>query len=465
MRVATNSYRLARDPAAYRARHQRDWVPVEGQAPTSEGPAAQPRDKDSQGGEGRQQGEGARRRRHRGGRGPHDRPERSPQQPSEAQNKSTTAPPQATMGPVAGSAEPVSAASVGSVGFVPSTVPMADAVPVQDTQDEALRTGAAGLAGADLANLDTLSLPRQPLPPPEPLFPQPVVRPPAADEDDTPVIPGRRQKLTAMMEAELDRAMGGLSLDDLMRGEGSGPGAVLEPESRHTGRVVAIRRDEVFVEIRRPRARLPARRDSFETLPQPGESIEVIVQRFNAEEGLYDLTLPGASVDSGNWDEVHEGMLVDAQVTGHNAGGLECEVNHIRGFIPVSQISLYRVEDLAQFVGQKFTCLITEANAARKNLVLSRRAVLEREQEERKTDLLRVACARPGLRRHGPQADGLRGLCRAGQRRRRLAARQPVVVGPHQASQRGRAGRPAGPRPHREDRPRERAASAFPIAR
>ena len=90
------------------------------------------------------------------------------------------------------------------------------------------------------------------------------------------------------------------------------------------------------------------------------------------------------SVELGNWDDVHEGMLVDAQVTGHNTGGLECEVNHLRGFIPVSQISLYRVEDLAQFVGQRFTCLISEANPSRKNLVLSRRAVLEREKEEKK---------------------------------------------------------------------------------
>jgi small subunit ribosomal protein S1 len=206
--------------------------------------------------------------------------------------------------------------------------------------------------------------------------------------DDAPVIPSRRQKPTATMEAELDRAMGGLSLDDLMSGgEGGGQEGALEPESRQRGRVVALRREEVFVEFGgREQGCVPAR--SFETLPQPGDTIEVIVQRFNAEEGLYDLTLPGMSVDLGNWDQVHEGMLVDAQVTGHNTGGLECEVNHIRGFIPVSQISLYRVEDLAQFVGQRFACLITDANPARKNLVLSRRAVLEREQEEKKQAFL-----------------------------------------------------------------------------
>ena len=160
-------------------------------------------------------------------------------------------------------------------------------------------------------------------------------------------------------------------------------GRRLEPESRHRGRVVALRRDEVFVEFGgREQGCLPVR--SFEAPPKPGDNIEVVVQRFNAEEGLYDLTLPGASVELGNWDEVHEGMLVDVQVTGHNTGGLECEVSHIRGFIPVSQISLYRVEDLAQFVGQRFTCLITDANPSRKNLVLSRRAVLEHENEEKK---------------------------------------------------------------------------------
>jgi small subunit ribosomal protein S1 len=258
------------------------------------------------------------------------------------------------------------------------------------------------LAGADLANLDTLSMPRQATAPATatrervprcpPPFPEPVKRPPVAADheymvpDDAPILPGRRQKLTPTMEAELDRAMGGLSLDDLMTGgDGGGQEGGLEPESRQSGRVVALRRDEVFVEFGgREQGCLPAR--SFETPPQPGDTIEVIVQRFNAEDGLYDLTLPGASVELGNWDEVHEGMLVDAQITGHNTGGLECEVNHIRGFIPVSQISLSRVEDLAQFVGQRFACLITDANPARKNLVLSRRAVLEREKEEKKKD-------------------------------------------------------------------------------
>jgi len=303
------------------------------------------------------------------------------------QGPSADLPLQAAVQPVAppNTLEPM--ATPGLISAAQQSAPVAEqgpAVSPHAAQDDALQAGAAVLAGADLANLDTLSMPRQPLPPPEPPFPEPIRQPSSADEDLAPVIPGRRQKPTARMEAELDRAMGGLSLDDLMSSdEAGGQEGGLEPDSQHRGRVVALRRDEVFVDFGgREQGCLPAH--SFETPPQPGDSIEVIVRRFNAEDGLYELSLPGASVELGNWDEVHEGMLVDAQITGHNSGGLECEINHIRGFIPVSQISLYRVEDLAQFVGQKFACLITDANPSRKNLVLSRRAVLEREKEEKK---------------------------------------------------------------------------------
>ena len=178
------------------------------------------------------------------------------------------------------------------------------------------------------------------------------------------------------------------SFDAWMRtGNVFGGEEAFEPESRHTGRVVAVRRDEVFIELGgREQGCLPLHQ--FAAPPKAGDAVEVVVQRLNADDGLYDLRLPEAAADISDWGDLNEGMMVDAQVTGHNSGGLECEVNHIRGFIPVSQISLYRVEDLAQFVGQRMTCLISEANPLRKNLVLSRRAVLEREKEEARQKML-----------------------------------------------------------------------------
>jgi len=127
--------------------------------------------------------------------------------------------------------------------------------------------------------------------------------------------------------------------------------------------------------------------------------VDVVVSRFDGDEGLYHLSLPGGAVDVGDWSDIEEGLVVEARVTGHNKGGLECEVNKIRGFIPASQISPYRVEEFEQFVGEKFACLVTEAKPERRNLVLSRRAVLERQREADRRELLDAL--KPGDVREG----------------------------------------------------------------
>jgi small subunit ribosomal protein S1 len=49
---------------------------------------------------------------------------------------------------------------------------------------------------------------------------------------------------------------------------------------------------------------------------------------------------------------------------------------------------MYRVDDLAQFVGEKMTCVVTEANPEKRNLVLSRRDAIERDRAEAKTRLM-----------------------------------------------------------------------------
>jgi small subunit ribosomal protein S1 len=240
----------------------------------------------------------------------------------------------------------------------------------------------------------------------EPTEPSP--HPEAVDEPDEPVPaaptgrfppPNIRAKLPADLEAELEAAMAGSSLDELIdRDEAVTKQAALEPESKQTGRIVLIHREDVFVELGgREQGVVPLKQ--FAESPELEAEIEVVVTRFNPEEGLYDLTLPHAAADVGDWDDLEEGMVVEARVTGHNSGGLECEVNRLRGFIPISQISLYRVEDLAPFVDEKFLCVVTEANPQRRNLVLSRRAMLEREREEARRALL--ASLAPGQTHEG----------------------------------------------------------------
>jgi len=194
-------------------------------------------------------------------------------------------------------------------------------------------------------------------------------------------LPNLRQALTPDLEEEFQAALGDAPVDELLSGGESAGREMLEPDARHTGRVVAVQRDDVFLELGgREQGCLPLAQ--LDQPPAVGDELEVVVGRFNAEDGLYEVRMPEAAVDVDDWADIEEGMVVEARVTGHNTGGLECQVNQLRGFIPISQVALYRVEDLAEFVDQKFPCLVTEANPRRRNLVLSRRAVLEREREE-----------------------------------------------------------------------------------
>lgn len=197
-----------------------------------------------------------------------------------------------------------------------------------------------------------------------------------------PPKPHRREKLSADLEAELEAALGGRSLEQVI-GEGAAAAGkeLAELDSRRSATVVRVHGDNVFFLLNGRNEGVASVRQ-FTTPPNPGQAFDVIVKSFNAEDGLYELHIPGASIEVGDWSDLNEGSIVEAKVTGSNTGGLECMVNTIRGFIPVSQVALYRIENTAEFVGQKLVCVVTEANPQRRNLVLSRRAVLEREKEE-----------------------------------------------------------------------------------
>ncbi|HOA51829.1 MAG TPA: S1 RNA-binding domain-containing protein [Thermogutta sp.] len=192
----------------------------------------------------------------------------------------------------------------------------------------------------------------------------------------------RRLGLPPDLEKEYAEALGDVPVEELIQ-ETSAKFKVgqLEPESRHVGKVLAVRGENVFVELGlREQGIVPLR--SFREPPEVGQSVEVRVVRFVPNEGIYELVLPAAAADVADWADLSEGMIVEARVTGVNQGGLECEVNRIRGFIPISQIDIFRVEKPEEYVGQVFTCVVLEADAQRKNLVLSRRAILEREREQ-----------------------------------------------------------------------------------
>jgi len=187
---------------------------------------------------------------------------------------------------------------------------------------------------------------------------------------------GERKKL-----AGADRGQEGRS--------GSGP---------QQGKVIAIRGKSIFVDLgAKSEGVLPV--EQFQdALPQPGDMIEVLVDHFDTDEGLLILSRKGAAVEA-NWENLRKGLIVEARVTKTNKGGLDVDVDGIRGFLPIGQISINRVEDASVYVNQKLRVIVTEVNPREKNLVVSCRELLEREREEQREQTW--ASLEEGQVRHG----------------------------------------------------------------
>ncbi|MCG8587024.1 MAG: S1 RNA-binding domain-containing protein [Pirellulales bacterium] len=213
--------------------------------------------------------------------------------------------------------------------------------------------------------------------------------------------PSVREELSSELEAEYQEALASGDLDNLMLGGAQAADTSskeVEPGARVRSKVVAVHRESVFFDLG-ARHQGMASLKQFNAPPEVGAKFEVLVGDFNEEDGLYVVTIPGSAIDKADWSSLAEGVVVDAVVTGHNKGGLECEVSNIRGFIPMSQISMNRVENCEEFVGQKMACVVTEVKPEKKNLVLSRRAMLEREAAEKKEKLM--ASLAPGQLHQG----------------------------------------------------------------
>lgn len=205
-------------------------------------------------------------------------------------------------------------------------------------------------------------------------------------------VPSKRSR-DEKEDAELDAVLAGQSMDDLVAKADSQVGEEIEIDSRLKATVTRIHEDNVFFTLKGQYEGFASVR-SFKKEPEVGAMLEVVVKKFLAEEGLYEVGIPGSAVDVADWADVEKGSVVEARITGSNTGGLECMVNSIRGFIPASQIELHRVENFSEYVNQKMTCVVTEANKKRKNLVLSRRQILEKSLAEERKE--RMASIQPG---------------------------------------------------------------------
>jgi len=116
--------------------------------------------------------------------------------------------------------------------------------------------------------------------------------------------------------------------------------------------------------------------------PAIGDQIDVIIEAQNPD-GLIAGRIPRARHRAGgNWETLAVGQVVDCLVTAVNKGGLQVTVSNMRAFLPASQVEIGFAGNLDSYLNQKLSVQITEVNAKKRNLVVSRRALLQAERSE-----------------------------------------------------------------------------------
>ena len=202
------------------------------------------------------------------------------------------------------------------------------------------------------------------------------------------------------LDAELEAVMGGSEAD--IQAAATAPGVdetaitppeefptedMLEPGTPLKAKIQSVHGENVFVDLgyRSPGV-IPLRQFNSKgenKTPEVGQVVDVSVDKFDPEEGLIQVSLPRSTRKvSGDWDNVTVGQVVECMVEKTIKGGLEVSVGSLRGFMPASQVDIRYISDLEEFVGQKLTAQVTQSNPKRRNLVVSRRNLLEKEREE-----------------------------------------------------------------------------------
>lgn len=179
------------------------------------------------------------------------------------------------------------------------------------------------------------------------------------------------------LSREIDAALDGIDLQNIDQ-PARRTAAQRAVDGTQRGAVVGISGKDVFVELG-PRMQGVLPLSEFETPPKAGEVFDFMLN--GREDDLWKLSRRRAQ-EVAAAEDVQIGSLVKARVTGQNTGGLELRIGNTAAFMPASQVALSRVENLAQFLNQTFVCEVLEVDPAKRRVVLSRRAVLEKERAE-----------------------------------------------------------------------------------
>ena len=132
-----------------------------------------------------------------------------------------------------------------------------------------------------------------------------------------------------------------------------------------------------------------------------GSDLEVFLERLEDRDGNPQLSFDKAEQKK-NWEKIvntcEEGSVITGRVRSKVKGGLVVNIG-VDAFLPSSQVDIQAPKNLDQFVGQTFDFKVVKINRERKNIVVSRRELIEERRQDKKREILNKI--KPGETRRG----------------------------------------------------------------
>jgi small subunit ribosomal protein S1 len=198
------------------------------------------------------------------------------------------------------------------------------------------------------------------------------------------------------LEQELAQAMGLDSYDPAHPVVTFQEGEEFDVNNIIKGRVLNILGDEVVVDVGyKSEGVIPLEEWKDEGLdkvvpPKIGDEILVLLESVEDESGAIVLSYRKAKRQK-EWEDIiarhKEGDVVSGNVTRKIKGGLLVNIG-VNVFLPASQVDIRRPPDIGDYIGRSIDCKILKIDEARRNIVVSRRKLIEDDRTERKSKLL-----------------------------------------------------------------------------
>lgn len=159
------------------------------------------------------------------------------------------------------------------------------------------------------------------------------------------------------------------------------------------GTVVKVTRTEAFVNIgAKSEGVLPLTEFKDEEI-RPGDRLKVYVEYVEPGEGLIKLSKDKADFFLA-WDKIKEAyqdnLTVDARVIKQVKGGFIAEIFGVEAFMPGSQVDIRKIRNFGAFLGKSIPVKVIKLNKLRKNIVISRKEVMEEELERARARLMEI---------------------------------------------------------------------------